>query len=829
MRNSFKLKGFTVKARMLWILLPLVILCIVALSLIAHQLSKNLLMKDYEIQKKYIVANVVRSMNLIESGYGMLDTQLEKVMTEDVLHFKALYDASAKPVDLDLIKSQMDNQYELAIIDNETTIIDTTLKEALQFNFMAFDQTLGQKIDGIRLSRKVAHERIRTNVVNGLLSKFSYVASGDGAVLLEIVYSNGDFAANVESLDPVRTLENLEESNPYVTDIKAFDVYGYAYTNSGELSEPTPESIANVKRAVAEKAFEIPHGSQSVCYAYIPDTAIDPLSDHGKIVEISFDSSTLELVIKRLALIMLSVGVAIALISAYLIYWLVKRITSPITTLSQAANAIAEGDYTVHIEATADDEIGHLSSIFNTMTVRIRDAYAEIENQLKTTLQSMGDALISTNEKGEVVIINKEAELLTGWSYDEAKGRPIEEIFIVKKDKRHSAKDQHLVLVHRTKGEIPIENSVSPIVNTEGKIQGSVVVFRDITEKKEKLGQIEYLSYHDQLTGLFNRRYFEEAIHRHNENQYYPLTLVMLDVNGLKLVNDAFGHQMGDRLLKCAADTLRNAMRVGDVLARLDGDEFVMILPCTDHEAADQLMSRLNAIIKSTTLESIQLSISYGMATQYSDRVELMDVYKLAEDHMYRRKLRESTAMRQQTIELIIDTLKNRNKNYQRHSERVSALCEAMGIHFGFTEEQLSNIRTLGLVHDIGKIAIPEALYNKEEGLSETERLEIERHPEVGYQILKSVNEYARLSESVLAHHEKYDGTGYPMGKKEEGIPLEARILAVANAYDFLCTDSENHQAYSHEEAIEALKDRSGKSFDPSVVEAFAALKLMSH
>ncbi|SDI56532.1 HD domain-containing phosphohydrolase [Desulfosporosinus hippei] len=346
-------------------------------------------------------------------------------------------------------------------------------------------------------------------------------------------------------------------------------------------------------------------------------------------------------------------------------------------------------------------------------------------------------------------------------------------------------------------------------------------VWRDVSERKLLEQKLEYLSYKDVLTGLYNRRFFEEELMRLNVPRNLPLTIVMADVNGLKLINDSFGHAMGDELLKKVGEVIVRGCRADDIIARLGGDEFVILLPRTASVEIEQIVKRIKNQALSEKVGSIEISISFGWETKLDKDEDIQEVFKKAEDFMYKKKLFESPSMRGKTIKAIINTLHEKNKREEQHSHRVSALCESMGIALGLPEGEVEELKTVGLLHDIGKIAIEETTLNKPGALAEEEWQEIKRHPEIGYRILSTVNEMSEIADYVLCHHEKWNGTGYPKGLKGEEIPFQSRIIAIIDAYDAMTSERSYRNALSEEVAIKEIQTNSGTQFDPEVVNVF--------
>lgn len=462
----------------------------------------------------------------------------------------------------------------------------------------------------------------------------------------------------------------------------------------------------------------------------------------------------------------------------------------------------------------------------------------DLEKQnLYTTLESIGDGVISTDRNGHITLINKVAERLTGWTRSEACGRPFEEVFHIVDEHTGERCENPIeqVLIHRKTVElgnntiliskqgvhIPIEDTAAPIIDAEGNITGVVVVFRDFTDKREKQKRIIYLSYHDQLTGLYNRRFFEEEKKRLDTPRNIPITLVMADVNGLKMTNDAFGHSVGDELLRKAAEVIRKECRADDIIARIGGDEFCILLPKTSREEAEGIIKRIKKAAAREKVGNAILSISFGCETKQQADENIEAIFKKAEDNMYRAKLSESSTMRYQTVLMIIEALYAKHPREKQHSYNVSRLSEKIGGALDLSPDTLQELRTGGLMHDIGKITIDESILAKPEPLTDAERLEVLRHAETGYRILCSVSGFANIAEHVLAHHERWDGQGYPKGLKGEEIPLEARIIAVAEAYDAMTTETPYRRALSKEEAIREIWQNAGIQFDPEIARVF--------
>jgi diguanylate cyclase (GGDEF)-like protein/PAS domain S-box-containing protein len=357
--------------------------------------------------------------------------------------------------------------------------------------------------------------------------------------------------------------------------------------------------------------------------------------------------------------------------------------------------------------------------------------------------------------------------------------------------------------------------------NTDGNgffYEGTI---QDITHKKRAEARIKFLSFHDKLTGLYNRAYFEEELKRWNTNRQFPISLIIGDVNGLKLINDAFGHKEGDRLLKKIAAILRESCRKEDLVARLGGDEFGIFLPKTNDRVAVEITNRIKLSCANASQGPIGVSIALGAVTKMDFSQDFQNIMKETEDRMYRNKLLESKSVRSSIISSLRHTLFAKSYETETHTQRLKQLAIQIGRSHGLADSVLDELSLLATLHDIGKVAIPEETLIKPGKLTQEEWEIIWKHPEIGYRIAGQLPELAPIAEGILAHHEWWDGAGYPRGLKGEDIPLISRILSVVDAYDAMTNGRSYKKAVRHQEALEELKRGAGSQFDPEIVAMF--------
>lgn len=363
--------------------------------------------------------------------------------------------------------------------------------------------------------------------------------------------------------------------------------------------------------------------------------------------------------------------------------------------------------------------------------------------------------------------------------------------------------------------------SASASKDANGKvtiINGSA---QDITERKMNEERLYFLSYHDHLTGLHNRRYFEEALIRLDCEEMLPLSIIMCDVNGLKLVNDSFGHSEGDELLKKAANIIKQVCREEDVVARVGGDEFIVMLTNTSNEETLKKSNEIKALASKESIANIELSISFGYDTKTHIEQSPIAVIANAENYMYRHKLYERSSLRSKNIDLILSALFEKSKREELHSTRVGNICKAIATKMNLDIVTINKLCVAGRVHDIGKIGVDENILNKSGSLDQREIKAVKNHPEIGWRLLSSTNEFSELSQFILNHHERWDGSGYPNGLMQNEIPIESRIIAIADAFDAMTRDRCYHKALTIEEASNELRRCAGTQFDPEIVNIF--------
>ena len=347
------------------------------------------------------------------------------------------------------------------------------------------------------------------------------------------------------------------------------------------------------------------------------------------------------------------------------------------------------------------------------------------------------------------------------------------------------------------------------------------VIVRDVSPLKLAQVRNYYLKYSDPLTKLYNRRYFEEQLILLDRESSYPLGVLMIQINGLKLINNAFGYDVGDNLIKWAGSILEKETNSAACLARLGGDEFVVLFKNTSLQALEKIVKNINVCAKNTLFHHTLISFSIGKAIETGPSQRTQDIIRLAESSMYQEKIMDNRFMKEKTIEQILEHLNRKIPSEEIHGQRVGEISRALGQALNLDPESIDEFYLAGRLHDIGKITINHELLNKPTLLTQEEWQEIKLHPEGSYRIIKSVEAYGHLAKGILHHHERFDGSGYPDKLKGKEIPLISRIIAIADAFEAMTSHRPYRNKVSFEEAMAELNDQAGSQFDPDLVEIF--------
>lgn len=357
-----------------------------------------------------------------------------------------------------------------------------------------------------------------------------------------------------------------------------------------------------------------------------------------------------------------------------------------------------------------------------------------------------------------------------------------------------------------------------------------VAILRNVTDQKLAEADLLYLSNYDFMTGLYNRGYFEKMMQQMEDKNDNLAGIIVCDVDGLKFVNDTLGHTIGDGLLKVTAQVLRQSFSPKQVIARIGGDEFAIIMSGSvkSFEAAvHRIQRRISEYNKSQP--RVSLSLSIGFAAKEALQLDMYSLFKTADSTMYREKLLKENSAKNAIIQGLVGALEARDFITEGHSTRLEQLIFSMATTIKLPEQSIPDLRLFAKFHDLGKVGIPDNILMKPGRLDNEEFAIMQQHAEIGYRIAKSVPDLEPIADLILKHHEWWNGDGYPFKLKGEEIPIECRMLAIADAYDAMTNDRPYRQALTNQEALAELKRCAGTQFDANLVQIFVSLASKEH
>lgn len=456
-----------------------------------------------------------------------------------------------------------------------------------------------------------------------------------------------------------------------------------------------------------------------------------------------------------------------------------------------------------------------------------------LDSFYRTIIDSVYDMIFLHDLEGNIIDVNEKALDSIGYTREELLDMKVFDLHPDSDEPRYDrdnifkswelagvGESVEFEVVHVSK-----DGSKTPVEINAGKVsengQEYMIAFvRDISERKAKEARIKYLSYHDVLTGIHNRRYLEEKLEEIDESML-PLSIIMGDLNGLKIINNSHGHTTGDLVLKKAADIILEIVPEEAIVARFGGDEFVILLPEMNNLEGHEVLDEIKARCKKTEANKFPVSIGMGIATLTAMNQDIRQIFEKADREMNQNKLLETRSANNKIVRGLLGALEAKSDETVEHTERMTKLATKIGRELGIHNSQLNRLSLLATLHDIGKTSIPEDVLMKPGSLNEEEWKMIEGHPARGYKIASATNEFAVIAEEILSHHERWDGNGYPRGLTGEEIPYLARIISIVDAYDVMVTGRPYQEGMSEKETLQEIKDCAGGQFDPELAMAF--------
>jgi len=472
--------------------------------------------------------------------------------------------------------------------------------------------------------------------------------------------------------------------------------------------------------------------------------------------------------------------------------------------------------------------------LFSALYTSVQNAHRDLQLQesrasLRLILDSTAEGIFGIDEEGRCTFANASSLALLGYTDEsELLGKNIHAMIHAKRRDGSSLKPTECSITNtiidgtgivmedevfwRSDGSFFDVLAYAYPQKRDGRTIGAVVTFTDNTERKQARDHIEYLSLHDQLTGLYNRAYFDQALAHAQREAVLPYSIIVGDVNGLKLTNDIFGHSAGDALLIDIANTLLAHCPETAIISRIGGDEFVILLPHHTEVQTDLIGSAILESLDRQTIFAGRQAIALGTATRHSIEEPIHEVFDRAEDQMYQQKVLRLRETQRHQLEMLTRILFEKAPAEESHAKRVQERAVAIGATLGLDAENLSLLGRAGYYHDIGKLVLDAQLITSK-GSDASRRRAYQSHVSAGYRILNTFEETMDLAPYVLHHHEWYNGAGYLKGLNGKEIPYLSRVLRLAEIWEREDLDNK-----SIEQIITILSGVSGVEADPQMV-----------
>ncbi|WP_338595883.1 diguanylate cyclase [Clostridium baratii] len=475
-----------------------------------------------------------------------------------------------------------------------------------------------------------------------------------------------------------------------------------------------------------------------------------------------------------------------------------------------------------------DSEISSIVTLIDvTWRVGVKKEIIKQKNMLNSIIDAIPESIFFKDVNSKYLGCNLAFEELFDVKREEIIGKG-NEVLALSKDEAENfvTKDKEVLetgkcikveSIHTYKnGKVFLEDIKAPIFGEGNEIIGVVGTSRDITERKKLEDKLTYLSYRDKLTGLYNRTYFDKVSEEYNKNKEDIISIIMGDMNGLKIVNDSLGHLEGDRFIVEISKIIKKVVKDKGEVVRWGGDEIVIILKGTDKDKAIEISEDISNECLLANHKPVPLSISLGVSSGKGKNIN--ELITEAEKEVYKNKLLNDATIRKATINSIKRNIYNNDESKKR-IKRMMKLANKIGEEMKLSKNEMDNLRLVVKLHDIGKIGISYEILEKGNNLTKEEIELIKLHTEKGYRILQADKDLSHIASAVLTHHERWDGKGYPLGLAGNSIPFCARVVYLLNAYDYMINGK--NEKISEEETIEVIKKESGKKFDPRLVKVF--------
>lgn len=462
-----------------------------------------------------------------------------------------------------------------------------------------------------------------------------------------------------------------------------------------------------------------------------------------------------------------------------------------------------------------------------------KNYYPELQSKILDLEKTNARNRAILNTIPDILMVGDEEGRVTPFSYRHGSDQGFIQAFFVNRDLMGKLSELSIeVMASREMVTLPFEQMIEDEPHSfEARINISdsnetLIMIRDITQQVRLEDELRQMAERDAMTGLYNRRIFEEEMFAKEDKATEGIALIILDIDGLKLINDTVGHEVGDQVIKIVGKEVQDRFEAFGLVARLSGDEFGVMSECLDGDAIEQIMKRMKATIDEINGFSklFQISVSYGYGIYVGQAFDPRALFREADNNMYQNKMFKASSVRSGLVRTLMKALEAKDFITEGHADRMESLTEELGRAIGLGQNKIDRLMLLAKFHDIGKVGIPDRILNKPGKLDEQEYRIMKTHSQIGRRIALASPELSDIADLIYHHHEKWDGTGYPLGVVGEAIPIECRILALVDTYDAMTNDRPYRKALPHEAAMKEIRIHKGRQFDPTLVEAFVEM-----
>ena len=750
--------------------------------------------------------------------------------------------------------SQWDDTYQF--IENKNQIyvrnnLQPSSLESLDINFLLFTTNSGYPIHIVSYDPDMADSEITEKLLAEInfndISELFFMENGNSAGLISV-----DGRPALAAISTITTSDQTAPPNGYLILGKFIsgDLINYTEDITEteiDLENAFPNSLFDI---LGEKYFQILSDDQSYWITVSSDYLIT-----ASLIEDIYGNKTFPFVLSKPRQLYKSTVKSFHLFVIGIIFFLIiamvislhaadQLILKRLQKLNRFVNTIIEkNDTKTRIYMSGNDEFSEFSLHVNKMLDNLDEAISETkesEERQRLIMEATSDGYF------DIDIMQKTMYVSPKWNEHIGKDNEKSEIklkdfinFVAPQD-QEKVRDKfarqlsdssidvyndeyRLILSNKSIVWISVKSRIVKR-DINGKPLRMVGTISDITLQKSAESQTKYLKETDTITGLKNRNFIEPIFKEASECGKCNYSIILIDINGLKLINDSYGKTRGDEILKSMGMMLKKICGSGQVPVRWGGDEFLIFIKNDSDRDTEELVNKINDKIKSNLDFPMAVSISAGWAKKSKKLDSIEPLIKHAEEKLNRNKLLKDASQKNAIISSLTQTLYEKHIETEEHIQRTKKLCRLIGERFGFVQDEIDELELLGTLHDIGKVGIPESVLLKPTKLDEDEWAIMTKHTEIGYRIAVSTPDLAHIAEGILYHHEKYDGTGYPLGLSGQQIPKLSRLLAIVDAYDVMVHNRVYKKAISKEKAIETILESAGTHFDPQMAEEFVKM-----